>query len=253
MGIVGSQCWCYRIVLKKIALNSGLAAGKTYVGWAIVLLGLLFLACTACACPILRAGDYELDLEGVASSAGSVAFEVSGKLFSVDVEIGETAEQIGPRLTALMKAEGLTVECELYDGERYYFILRDVREPVHKGRVLGIARGRAGPLQDDRMLIEGGVTVFYINLNANSPAGVSFRTTEEFREEALDVMASMAASGEQISIESMEDLTVDCYQATICLRLIRVVGTEQLPVDTCLTLTRPTPFKMWMVSGGSVR
>jgi len=240
-------------VLKKIALKSSLAAGKTYGGWAIVLLGLLFLACTACACPILRAGDYELDLEGVASSAGSVAFEVSGKLFSVDVEIGETAEQIGPRLTALMKAEGLTVECELYDGERYYFILRDVREPMGKPQALGVSVGRGGPLQDDRMLIEGTVTTFYNSLNANSPAGVSFGTTEEFREEALDIMASMAASGEQISIESMEDLTVDCYQATICLRLIRVVGTEQLPVDTCLTLTRPTPYERWLISGGVIR
>jgi len=240
-------------MLKKPTLKSSPAAGKTYGGWAIVLLGLSLLACTTCACPSLRAGDYELDLEGVSSSAGSVGYEVNGKLFSVDIEIGETAEQIGPRLIALMKAEGLTVECELYDGARYYFILRDVREPVDKGQALGITRGSAGPLQDDRMLIETMLRVFYGSLNANNEAFISAHTIEEFREEALDIMASMAASGEQITIEGVEDLTVDCYQATICLRLIRLVGTEQLPVDTCLTLTRPSPCEMWMVSGGAIR
>ena len=235
---------------RKLTLQTSLAAGKRYGGWAFGLLTLLVvLACAGC----LRVGDYELSLEGVASSPGWVGYEVNGKLFSVDVETAETVEQIGPRLTALMKAEGLTVECELYDGERYYFILRDVREPVGKPQALGVSVGRGGPLQDDRMLIEGTVTTFYNSLNANSPAGVSFGTTEEFREEALDIMASMAASGEQISIESMEDLTVDCYQATICLRLIRVVGTEQLPVDTCLTLTRPTPYERWLISGGVIR
>ena len=236
---------------RKLTLQTSLAAGKRYGGWAFGLLTLLVvLACAGC----LRVGDYELSLEGVASSPGWVGYEVNGKLFSVDVETAETVEQIGPRLTALMKAEGLTVECELYDGERYYFILRDVREPVHKGQGVGVTKGSCGPLQDDRMLIEVfTVTWFYENLNANNQAGVSARTTEEFRQEALDVMASMAASGEQISIESLEELTVDCYQATVCLHLIRVVGTEQQPVDTCLTLTRPSPCEKWMVSGGVIR
>lgn len=248
MGIVDPHCWWRSIVRKR-----------RFHRWVILVALLVLVAGLAIMGPniahwiSLMSADWEFSLEGVASSPGWVGFEVNGKLFSVDVEIGETVEQIGPRLTALMKAEGLTVECELFDGEGYYFILRDVREPVHKGQALGITRGSAGPLQADRMLIEGRVTAFYINLNANSPAGVSFSTTEEFREEALDVMASMAASGEQISIESMEDLTVDCYQATVCLRLIRVLGTEQLPVDTCLTLTRPTPHERWLISGGVIR
>lgn len=232
-----------------------LAGSKRYVGWSLGLLALLVvLTCTAC--PPSLEGDWEVSLEGVASNSGSVGFEVDGQLFSVDVETGDTAEQIGPRLTALMKAAGLTVECELYDGERYYFILRDVREPVSpvsEEPVFDLTRGHCGPLQDDRMLIEVTVTWFYKNLNANDQAGVSGYTTEEYRQDALDVMASMAASGEQIVIESVEELTVDCYQATICLHLIRVVGTEQQPVDTCLTLIRLSPCEIWMVSGGVIR
>ncbi|TET38943.1 MAG: hypothetical protein E3J65_04640 [Dehalococcoidia bacterium] len=250
MVIIDPHSWWCPIMRKKLTLQTSLAAGKRYGGWALGLLTLLVvLACAGC----LRVGDYELSLGGVASKAGSVGYEVNGRLLSVDVEAGETAEEIGPRLPAVMKAEGLAVECQLYDGERYYFILRDVREPVHKPEALGVTTGHCGPLQDDRMLIEVMVTWFYENLNANNQAGVSARTTEEFRQEALDVMASMAASGEQISIESLEELTVDCYQATVCLHLIRLVGTEQQPVDTCLTLTRPSPCEMWMVSGGVIR
>ena len=237
---------------KKIVTHAISAGSKRYGRWSLGLL-MLFVALACAACPPSLAGDWGLRLQGVASNSGSIGYEVDGELFSVDVEIGETVEQIGPRLIALMKAEGLTVECELYDGARYYFILRDVREPVDKGQALGITRGSAGPLQDDRMLIETMLRVFYGSLNANNEAFISAHTIEEFREEALDIMASMAASGEQITIEGVEDLTVDCYQATICLRLIRVVGTEQLPVDTCLSLTRPSPREMWMVSGGAIR
>jgi len=201
----------------------------------------------------LMSADCELHLRGAASGPGSVGFEVNGKLFSVDVETGETVEQIGPRLTALMKTEGLAVECELYDGESYYFIVRGRGQPAPTGRVLGVGVGYCGPLQDDRMEIENTVTWFYRDLNANNQERVSARSTEEFCEEALDVMASMVASGEEISIESVDDLTIDCYQATICLHLIRVVGTEQQPVDTCLTLTRPSSCEKWTISGGAIR
>lgn len=237
---------------KKLTLQASFSTVKRHGGWALSLLALLVvLACTACVW--LRVGDWELSLGGEASSPGEVGYEVNGRLLSVDVEVGETAEEIGPRLAALMKTEGLVVECELYNGEYYYFILREVQQPASRGHVLGIVRGVCGPLQDDRMLIEATVTWFYRVLNANNQVGVSARTTGEFREEALDVMASMAASGEQISIESVDDLTIDCYQATICLHIIRAVDTEQQPVDTCLTLTRPSPCEKWLVSGGSIR
>ena len=238
---------------KKTTPHAILAGIKRYGQWSLGLLMLfVVLACTGC--PPSLAGDWELKLRGVASSSGFVGYELDGELFTVDVETGETAEQIGQRLTALMKAEGLTVECELYDGERYYFILRDIDGPPEsQSHALGIGGGSCGPLQDDRMLIELQVKGFYAILNANKRTGLRDYTTVEYRQDALDVMASMADSGEQIVLESVENMTVDCYQATVCLHLIRVVGTEQQPVDTCLTLTQPSPCEEWLVSGGVIR
>jgi len=215
--------------------------------------GLVFVPPFLCNWISLMSADWGFHLEGVASSNGSVGFEFNRNVFSVDVETGETVAEIGPRLTALMKEDGLAVECELYDGNSYYFIVRGVGQPATRGEVLGIARGHCGPLQDDQMLVEGTVRSLYRQLNDNYRFGVTHFTTDEFREEALDAMASMAASGEQLSIESVKDLTVDCYQATVCLGLMRTIGTEQQPVDTCLSLTRPSPCWSWLVSGGIIR
>jgi len=240
---------------KKVSLSvlAGLAAS---IGIAMVFVGLI-----SPECPPTRFGDYGLTLHGVVSSPGWVGYEVEGELFSVDVKAGDTAEQIGPRLTAVMRAAGLRVDCErfadcgrVYDGECYTFILRDIYGGADlESQARGIGGGACGPVTDERIWIESHVKWFYAILNANNRSQLRDSTTAEYRQDAQDVMASMAASGEQIVIDSVESVTVDCYQATVCLHLTRVVGTEQQPVDTCLTLTRPRPCWEWLVSGGVIR
>lgn len=240
---------------KKLTQKRSPVVTVWWMGLALVVLvaGLIFVPPIVCNWISQMHADWEISLGGVTSSNGSVGFTISGRLFSVDVETGETVAEIGPRLTALMKEEGLAVECEVYDGEHYYFIVRGVGQPVAKPEGADITLGSGGPLQDDRMSVEHSVRAFYSNLNDNYRFGVTLYTTDEFREEALDTMASMAESGEELIIESVDDLTIDCYQATVCLHLTRVVGTERQPIDTCLTLTRPSLGDIWLVSGGAIR
>ena len=207
--------------------------GKTakYVSELVIALALscLLTCLLLTGCVFSRSGDWELSLSGVASWAGPVAYKVDGELFSVHVEPGETAEEIGPQLTALMKAKGLIVECERYHLRKYYFILRDVREPEPQSGAGGIIRGYCGTLQDDHMLVEAVVTTYFQALNANSPGG------------------------EKFDIESMEEPTIGCYNATICVQVISIINGEEQAFDTCLTLTRPTPCDMWTVSDDSIK
>ena len=234
-------------------------AWVSLAGLVSILMLLAVVASPGCR-PSL-AGDWGLRLHGVVSSPGWVGYEVEDKLFSVNVETGDTAEQIGPRLAAVMRAAGLLVDCErfadcggVYDGECYTFILRDAHGPLeHESQAQGIGGGSCGPIIDERFWIESQAKGFYAILNANKGTQLRDITTVEYRQDALDVMASMAASGEQIIIDSVESVTVDCYQATVCLHLIRVVGTEKQPVDTCLTLTRLRPCWEWLISGGIIR
>jgi len=240
---------------KKVSLSvlAGLAGS---VAIAMVFVGLI-----SPSCPPTGFGDHGLKLRGVVSSPGWVGYEVEGELFSVGGEKGDTAEQIGPQLAAVMRAAGLRVDCErfadcegVYDEECYTFILRDTHGfPELESQARGIGGGACGPVTDEGHWVESDVGVFYAILNENKWGRLWDSTTVEFRQDAKDAMKSMAASGEQIVIDGVESVTVDCYQATVCLHLIRVAGTEQQPVDTCLTLSRLRPCWEWLVSGGIIR
>ena len=135
--------WKKRVSLSVLA---GLAGS---VAIAMVYVGLI-----SPGCPPTGFGDHGLSLRGVVSSPGWVGYEVEGELFSVDVEAGDTAEQIGPRLTAVMRAAGLLVDCErftdcqgVYDGECYTFVLRDIYGfPEPESQARGIGEGAGGPL-----------------------------------------------------------------------------------------------------------
>ena len=111
---------CHPMWKNKVSLSvlAGLAGS---VAIAMVFVGLI-----SPECPIGLAGDHGLWLRGTAPDAGWIGFEVEGRMFRVDVETGDTAEQIGPRITELMKAAGVAVDCERYDGEHYMFIVRNV-------------------------------------------------------------------------------------------------------------------------------
>ncbi|MBA7600579.1 hypothetical protein ES703_07637 [subsurface metagenome] len=230
------------------------AGSKRYGRWLLGLL-MLFVVLACAGCRPSLAGDYGQFLEGVASSSGWVGIEVDGQLFSVDVETGDTAEQIGLRLTALMKAAGLVVDCERYDGERYTFILRDVDGPPEGKReaAFGITMAAGGgPIRDHPGGIKLEARSFFDVLNANNLTGMRRMATPEFYEQVSDLMASMAASGEQVFIESMEEPTIGCYEATIGLHLVWEAGAGQQHVDGYLTLSRHS-FTGWLVSGGVIR
>jgi phage tail sheath gpL-like len=113
------------------------------------------LLLSGCESLLAPSGDWELRLRGTATSAGSVGYEIGGQLFAVEVEPWETAEEIGPKLAALMTASGLIVDTEtavkphsyMPTGESYYgFIVRGVRQPSGKGDAVGISVGTTGPL-----------------------------------------------------------------------------------------------------------
>lgn len=151
----------------------GLAAS---VAIAMLLVGLI-----SPECPPTLFGDYGLYLRGVVSSPGWVGVDVDDELFSVNVEAGDTAEQIGPQLAAAMRAEGLRVDCERfvdcqggygsyesYGGECYCFIIRDAHGPPElESQARGLGRGGCGPVTDDRHWIQSQVKGFYAILNAN--------------------------------------------------------------------------------------
>lgn len=114
---------------------------------AVLLLALLLSGCTL-------HGDWELSLQGTATSTGSIGYVIDGQEFIVDVDQGDTAQDIGPKLVALMRASGLMVDSETavnpphYQDQPYYaFIVRGVRQPSGKPEVLGISVGYSGPLQ----------------------------------------------------------------------------------------------------------
>lgn len=217
----------------------------------LTVLVLVVLGLAAASCWVPPTGDWQLVLSGTASEPGSVGYKVSRDSLTVEVGANETASQIGPRLASTIMQAGLAVECEVLDGGSYYFIVRNVREPHEILGPLGIGLGHSGPLQSDAMLIEVVVTWFYENLNDNNAHGIASHTTAEFRQDALDAMASMAQSGEQLYIQSIEDLAVDCYDATVRLNLIREVGEERQPVVAELSLVRPLTDS-WLVSGGAI-
>ncbi|MDY6917826.1 MAG: hypothetical protein SVP26_07765 [Chloroflexota bacterium] len=177
-------------------------------------------------CWLSGTGDWELHLSGAARETGVVGYKIDGQLLTVDVDLGETAQEVGPRLAALMRAEGLTVECERCHEGTYYSIVRGTGTPDTRTDVQGIVTGHGGPLQDDRLVIEACVTAYFRALNASSP------------------------EGEHFAVESMEEPTVGCYEATICLRVIHTVDGEEERWDTCLDLTRPVPCNSWRIADG---
>lgn len=241
---------------------------RRFIRWSLGFL-LLVAVLVSTGCPPSLAGDWGCELDGAPTSGGWVGFEVNGKLFSVDVEAGETLEKIGPRLTAVMKAAGLVVDCERFamcesyewhDGQPvgdepcYTFILRDIDgPPEHKSQAPGIGGGSGGPLIDDRILVENAAKSFFHYLNTNNKTWMRRTTTQEFfYEHVSDLMASVAANGEQVIIESMEEPTISCHEASISLHLMWVAGTEQQHVDAYLTLSGDG-FWEWLVSGMVIR
>ncbi len=220
-----------------------------------VAIAMVFIGLISPRCPPSPFGDYALQVRGVASESGWVGFKVDGRLFGVDVGSGETAEQVGPRLTQLMKAAGLLVDCERYDGERYILLLRNVDgRPAGQRQAPGIYVSGGGPIRDHPGGFELDVRSFFVLLNTNNLAGMRYdiTTREFFREQVSDMMASMAANGEQVVIESMGEPVIDCYQATIALELVWEVGAEEQHVDGYLTLSREG-FTGWLISGGVIR
>ena len=127
---------------------------NTFSLFILMLVASLLLS--GCDTLLAPSGDWELRLRGTVTSAGSIGYEIGGRqLFTVEVELGETAEEIGPKLAALMTAGGLIVDTEttverrswVPAGEPYYgFIVRSVRQPLRKGDARGISLGIKGPI-----------------------------------------------------------------------------------------------------------
>ena len=219
---------------------------------ALVGIAMLFVALVSTGCPPSPAGDYAVTLEGEARRSGRVGLEGDGRLFSVDVETRDTAGEVGPRLTELMTEAGIVVDCERYDGRRYIFLLRNLDGMPDEEPPSTIIGSVHGPVRDRPGHIEFTTRGFFINLNQNDVDNMRAMTTPEFFDEQVsDIMASMAANGEQVVIESMEEQTLDCYQTSISLELVWEAGTEQRHVDGYLTLSRDDLRGTgWMFSGG---
>lgn len=217
---------------------------------SVILVTLIF--CSAC---FSMSGDHELSIRGVASSSGDIGFEVDGKNYCVQVDTGENAEQIGNRLISLMKDEGLEINCSIYDGEEYHFVLRNTRgQPKGITSTAGMGTGVTGPLQDDRMLIvESTIPRFYTNLNNYYQDGVLQYTTDNFTEEALDTLTNMSLNKEQIIVNSIGEPQIDCFQATICLNITISTGSEQKNKDICLALNRSLFNGIWQIDSGDIR
>ncbi|MDY6912502.1 MAG: hypothetical protein SVM79_09115 [Chloroflexota bacterium] len=105
--------------------------------------------------------DWELHFEGTATSDGSEGFVIDGWVFSVVVNPGDTAEDVGRTMTKLLRANGLQVDSETTTklrphpfrptSEPYFgFMLREVRQqPLGKSGAQGISAGFRGPIHPE--------------------------------------------------------------------------------------------------------